>query len=319
MNKKALICGVTGQDGAYLAKLLLSKKYLVWGTSRDTNSANYKNLIYLGIKDEVNYLTMNPEDFSSVFQALMASDFDEVYYLAGQSSVSLSFKEPSQTLKSIILGTLNILDSCRIINNPPRIYFAGSSECFGDTLGNCANESTPFHPQSPYAVAKSSAFWLVDNYRSSYGLFVCTGILFNHESPLRPNHFVTKKIINAAKRISNGSNEYLELGRLDISRDWGLAEEYVEAMWHMLQLGQADDFVICTGQSNSLKEFVSKSFEFFGLDWEKHVKISSDFIRPSDVKFSIGDSSKAYMTFGWKANVKIDELIKIIALETEVD
>jgi GDPmannose 4,6-dehydratase len=319
MKKKALICGVSGQDGSYLARLLLSKNYDVWGTSRDKDRADYKNLMYLGIKDEITYLTVNPEEFSSIYQTLLSTNFDEVYYLAGQSSVSLSFKEPSQTIKSIVLGTLNILESCRILSNPPRIYFAGSSECFGDTFGVSANESTPFHPQSPYAVAKSSAYWLVNNYRSSYGLFVCTGILFNHESPLRPNHFVTKKIIKAASRISKGSSEYLELGRLDISRDWGLASEFVEAMWHMLQLNQADDFVISTGQTTSLKEFVIKSFEFFGLNSLNYIKINPDLIRPSDITVSLGDSSKAYKTFGWKAKVRIDELIKIMASDSELN
>lgn len=319
MNKKALIFGVFGQDGSYLARFLISKNYDVWGTSRDKDRANYKNLVSLGIEDKVSYLTVNPEEFSSIFQTLVSTRFDEVYFLAGQSSVSLSFKEPSQTIKSIMLGTLNILEACRLLDNPPRIYFAGSSECFGDTFGISANESTPFHPQSPYAVAKSSAYWLVSNYRSSYGLFVCTGILFNHESPLRPNHFVTKKIINAARRIANGSGEYLELGRLDISRDWGYASEYVEAMWEMLQLKQAEDFVISSGQTTSLKEFVSKSFKFFGLNSENYVRINPDFIRPSDITVSLGDSSKAYRTFGWKAKVGIDELIKIMASDSELE
>jgi GDPmannose 4,6-dehydratase len=319
MTKKALICGVTGQDGAYLAKLLLSKEYEVWGTSRDIHTSNFHNLQHLGIKGSVNCLTMNPEDFSSVFNALRTRDFDEVYYLAGQTSVSLSFKEPSHTLKSIILGTLNILDSCRLLDVTPRIYFAGSSECFGDTLGKKANELTPFNPVSPYAVAKSSAFWLVNNYRLSYGLFVCTGILFNHESPLRPNHFVTQKIIKSAMRIAKGSNEFLELGRLDISRDWGWAPEYVNAMWQMLQLNEADDFVICTGQTNTLKEFVSTAFEYFGLNWVDHVRINPEFVRPSDILISIGDSSKAFNVFGWHATTKMSEVIKNMIVVEEGD
>lgn len=309
MTKIALICGITGQDGAYLSKFLLFKGYEVWGTSRDVHTSNFSNLIYLGISERVNCITMNPEDFSSVFNALRTRNFNEVYFLAGQTSVNFSFKEPSHTLRSIVLGTLNVLDSCRLLVEKPRIYFAGSSECFGNTLGLKASELTPFNPVSPYAVAKSSAFWLVSNYRSSYGLFVCTGILFNHESPLRPDHFVTQKIIKTAMKIASGKSGFLELGRLDISRDWGWAPEYVEAMWQMLQLNEADDFVICTGETNTLEQFVSTAFGYFGLNWEDHVRINPEFIRPSDILVSVGDSSKAYNTFGWKAKTMMSEVV----------
>lgn len=235
MNKTALICGVGGQDGAYLASFLLKKGYKIWGTSRDAQGGSLSNLNKLDIRSHIRLLSMVPEDFRSVFVALKTSQPDEVYYLAGQTSVGLSFEQPAETIQSIALGTLNMLEACRLLDKKVRLYNAGSSECFGDTCGVPATESTPFHPRSPYAVAKASAFWLVDNYREAYDLFACTGILFNHESPLRPERFVTQKIISTAKRIANGSNEKLQLGRMDIARDWGWAPEYVEAMWLMLQ------------------------------------------------------------------------------------
>ncbi len=233
--KTALICGISGQDGSFLARFLLEKGYKVWGTSRDAQGSNFPNLIRLGVKERINYLSLVPEDFRSVLVCLRKSNPDEVYYLAGQSSVGLSFEQPAETIQSIALGMLNVLEACKMMDKEIRIYHAGSSECFGDTFGKPASESTPFHPVSPYAVAKASAFWLVDNYRNAYNLFACTGILFNHESHLRPIRFVTQKIISSAKRIAAGSDEKLTLGRLDISRDWGWAPEYVEAMWLMLQ------------------------------------------------------------------------------------
>ena len=229
-RKTALICGVSGQDGSYLARLLLSKGYLLWGTSRDAQGSSLSNLRTLGIREQVNMLSVVPEDFRSVFTAIKKSSPDEIYFLAGQSSVGLSFDQPAETIESVVIGTLNVLDACRMSDKAIRFYHAGSSECFGDSKGRPANEQTPFNPRSPYAVAKASAFWLVDNYREAYGLFACTGMLFNHESPLRPARFVTQKIVQAAKRISKGSKEKLMLGRLDISRDWGWAPEYVEAM-----------------------------------------------------------------------------------------
>jgi GDPmannose 4,6-dehydratase len=192
------------------------------------------------------------------------------------------------------------------------VYYAGSSECFGDTDGEPANELTPFHPQSPYAVAKSSAHWLVDNYREAYGLFACTGILFNHESPLRPTRFVTQKIISTAKRIAQGSTEVLELGRLDISRDWGWAPEYVEAMWLMLQQDNAGDFVIATGETNSLELFVAEAFSLLGLDWRNHVQQNPEFMRPTDLLVSVGDASKAKQKLGWEAKFKMRDVVKMM-------
>jgi GDPmannose 4,6-dehydratase len=226
----ALICGVSGQDGSYLAQLLLRKGYVVWGTSRDAQGSSFGNLSRFGIKDQVLHLSMAPEDFRSVLVALKKSSPDEIYYLAGQSSVGLSFEQPAETMQSITFGALNILEGCRMLDKKPRLYHAGSGECFGDTKGSPANELTSFNPMSPYAVAKSSAHWLVNNYRNAYDMYACNGILFNHESPLHPERFVTQKIIQSAKRIAGGSDEKLKLGRLDIFRDWGWAPEYVEAM-----------------------------------------------------------------------------------------
>jgi len=316
MKKRALICGVNGQDGAYLAQLLLSKGYEVWGSSRDAQGSSFGNLGRLGIKGSVKLISMSPEDFRSVLVAFRKSQPSEVYYLAGQSSVGLSFELPAETMQSITLGTLNVLEACRMLDYEIRIYHAGSSECFGDTKGLAANEQTPFHPQSPYAVAKSSAFWLVDNYREAYGLFACTGILFNHESPLRPARFVTQKIISAAKRISQGSDEVLELGRLDISRDWGWAPEYVEAMWRMLQQDELEDFVIATGETNTLESFVAETFSQLDLDWRKHVKQNPDFMRPTDILVSLGDAEKARKKFGWEATYKMSDVVSMMLSES---
>lgn len=317
MIKTALICGVSGQDGAYLASFLISKGYSIWGTSRDAQGSSFTNLTKLGIRNKVKCVSMVPEDFRSVLVALRKSQPDEVYYLAGQSSVGLSFDQPAETIQSIAIGTLNMLEACRMLDKTPKAYYAGSSECFGDTGGLPANEHMPFHPQSPYAVAKASAYWLVDNYREAYGLFACTGILFNHESPLRPARFVTQKIISTAKRISEGSDEILELGRLDISRDWGWAPEYVEAMWLMLQHETAEDFVIATGHSDTLEFFVSTVFKELGLNWMDHVRQNPDFMRPTDLLYSCGDASKALKKLGWKAKNKLEDIIKLMIKENK--
>lgn len=315
-TKTALICGISGQDGTYLAKFLLNKGYIVWGTSRDAQGSSFTNLVKMGVKDQVTLLSMVPEDFRSVLVALRKSDPDEVYYLAGQSSVGLSFDQPAETIQSITLGTLNILEASRMLDKPTRIYHAGSSECFGDTGGVAANENTPFQPRSPYAVAKASAFWLVNNYREAYNIFACTGILFNHESPLRPSRFVTQKIVSTAKRIAAGSDEKLVLGRLDISRDWGWAPEYVEAMWLMLQQTEAEDFVIATGETNTLQSFVAEVFNQLGLNWQSHVVQNEEFIRPTDLEISLGDASKALRKLNWKAEHKMESIVKMM-IKTE--
>jgi GDPmannose 4,6-dehydratase len=302
--KTALICGVGGQDGPYLASLLLEKDYRVFGTSRDAQGGTFANLLRVGVREKVTMLSMAPEDFRSVFMAIKACQPDEVYFLAGQSSVSLSFEQPAETIQSFMLGTLNIIEACRMMDKPIRQYHAGSSECFGDTAGVPATESTPFSPRSPYAVAKASAYWLVNNYRDAYGLYACTGILFNHESPLRPNRFVTQKIVQAAKRIAAGSTEKLTLGRMDISRDWGWAPDYVEAMWRMLQQKIPEDYVIATGHTFSLEEFVGTAFELLHLDWHDHVIQDPKLYRPADIYISSADPSKARTQLNWVAKVQ---------------
>jgi GDPmannose 4,6-dehydratase len=314
MTKKiALICGVSGQDGSYLAALLLSKGYAVFGTSRDAQGSSFSNLRKLGIQDQITFLSMVPEDFRSVLVALRKSNPDEIYYLAGQSSVGLSFEQPAETMQSITMGTLNILEGCRMLetaNKPIKVYHAGSGECFGDTQGEPANEGTPFYPMSPYAVAKSSAYWLVNNYREAYGLFACTGILFNHESALRPERFVTQKIVRAVKRIAQGSTEKLKLGRLDIARDWGWAPEYVEAMWLMLQQEKPHDYVIATGVTISLEEFVQAAFAQAGLNWRDYVEQDPTLFRPTDLVVGRADPAKAYRELGWKATTKGIDVVK---------
>lgn len=310
---RALVCGVNGQDGSYLSRLLLDKGYEVWGTSRDAQASNFSNLSTLGIHDRVRVLSMAPNDFRSVLNAIDRSDPDEIYYLSGQSSVGLSFEQPAETLESIVSGTLNMLEAIRMRKKPVRFYNAGSSECFGDTGQSAANELTPFRPRSPYAVAKASAHWLVANYRESYGLFACTGILFNHESPLRPKRFVTQKIVQAAKRIAQGSDERLVLGRLDIWRDWGWAPEYVDAMWRMLNREQAEDFVIATGESHSLEEFVAEAFAVFDLDWKQHIEVSRDLFRPTDIHFSLGNPTSALERMCWEAKLKLSDVVKRMA------
>lgn len=311
---RALICGVNGQDGSYLAELLLEKGYEVWGTSRDAQASSLNNLQTLGVVDRVKLLSMAPNDFRSVLTAVEQSDPDEIYYLSGQSSVGLSFEQPAETLESIIIGVLNLLEVIRLRKKSVRLYNAGSSECFGDTGEIAADELTPFYPRSPYAVAKASAHWLVTNYRESYGLYACNGILFNHESPLRPKRFVTQKIIQAAKRIAQGSDERLVLGRLDIWRDWGWAPEYVDAMWRMLQQDKPKDFVIATGESNTLADFVTVAFEVNGLDWQKHVDISQAFYRPTDIDRSLGNPSKAAEVLGWYTSYKMRDVIKMMSM-----
>ena len=306
---KALICGVGGQDGAYLAKLLLEKGYEVIGTSRDAMATSFGNLARLGIRENVRTVSMALNDFRSVLSVVKNVAPDEIYNLAGQSSVGLSFEQPVETMESIAMGTLNLLEAIRFVELPIRFYSAGSSECFGNTGNEPATEETPFRPRSPYAVAKATAHGLVANYRESYGLFACTGILFNHESPLRPERFVTQKIVRTAARIAKGSGEKLNLGNLDIHRDWGWAPEYVMAMWLMLQQPTAEDFVIATGRTVSLQYFMERSFAYFDLDWQRYVKSDSSLLRPSDIRFGCANVTKAANLLGWHNKIDIDGVV----------
>jgi GDPmannose 4,6-dehydratase len=309
MSKRVLICGVSGQDGAYLAQLLLGKGYEVYGSSRDAQMSPFTNLIRLGIKQDVCLESVSLTDFRSVLQALMKVQPDEVYNLAGQSSVGLSFQQPVETQESIALGTLNLLEAIRFTRLPIRLYNAGSGECFGNTDVPATRE-TPFRPRSPYATAKATAFWEVANYRDAYGLFACSGILFNHDSPLRPERFVTKKVITAACRIVSGSQEKLTLGNIEIQRDWGWAPEYVEAMWMMLQQGEPQDFIIATGESHSLQEFVEATFAELNLDWREHVVSDNSLFRPSDIYISRANPWRAREILGWQAQLKMKDVVR---------
>jgi GDPmannose 4,6-dehydratase len=310
---RALIVGVSGQDGAYLAQLLRSKNYEVWGTSRDADGRDFANLKALGLAGDVVLRSMNPLDLTSVMGLLGECRPDEIYNLGGQSSVGLSFAQPAETLSSIVLGTQNLLEAIRLTRPEARFYSAGSSESFGDTGGVPADEDTPFRPRSPYGVAKASAFWQVAAWRQAYGLFSVTGILFNHESPLRPARFVTSKIVRAAARIARGSAERLTLGQTDIVRDWGYAPEYVDAMWRMLQQDAPDDFVIATGGPMSLDAFVERAFGHFGLDHRAHVDVDTSLFRPNEIGYSCGRATRARDRLGWTAQLKGPALIDHLA------
>ena len=307
--KKALIIGVSGQDGAYLARLLLERGYEVHGTSRDHEVSSFSNLAALGIKGRVNLASMVTSDFRSVLTALQKADADEIYNLAGQTSVGMSFAYPVETFDSILIGTMNLLECIRLLKKPCRFYNAGSSEVFGNTE-TPADEQTNYHPRSPYATAKAAAHYAVANYREAYGLFAATGILFNHESPLRPSRFVTRKIVSTAVRIANGSKERLQLGNLDVHRDWGWAPEYVDAMWRILQHDQAEDFVIATGRMHSLSDFVDRVFAVLGLEAHEHVDADGSLLRPLDISRSVGNPEKAHRLLGWSTRVGFDQLVQ---------
>ena len=308
-KKVALIVGVSGQDGSYLAELLLSKNYEVWSTSRDHEAQTFHNLTKLNVRDKIKLCSMITSDFRSVISSLQRASPDEVYNLAGQTSVGMSFNYPVETFESILIGTMNLLEAIRVTKIKARYYNAGSSEAFGN-LRKPANEETPYRPRSPYATAKAAAHYAVSNYREAYSLFSCTGILFNHESPLRHKRFVTKKVILKAIDIALGSRDKLELGNICIERDWGWAPDYVEAMWKILQNSEPEDFIVATGVANTLEAFVSIVFSYFNLDWQKHVDIKQELFRPSDISKSLGNPEKAKNKLGWKASVPFDGLVK---------
>lgn len=308
----ALICGASGQDGSYLSRLLLDKGYAVVGTSRDAQTSGFRNLARLAIADRVTLVSMSPTDFRSVLQVLQHVQPDEVYNLTGQSSVGLSFDQPVETLESIATATLNLLEAIRFTRRPTKFYSAGSGEVFGDTGGEPANEQTRFAPRSPYAVAKAAAYWQVATYREAYQLYACTGILFNHESPLRPERFVTRKIVAAASRIAAGSSEMLRLGNLEIERDWGWAPEYVNAMWLMLQQERAEDFVIATGETRPLRDFVAEAFSRLGLNWCDHVQTDGALLRPADIRRGSANPEKALGALGWRAQYHLSDVVEMM-------
>lgn len=308
IRKVALIFGVSGQDGAYLSSFLLKKGYEVHGTSRDAETASFHRLAQLKVLDKVTLHSVSLIDFRSTLQVIAKVVPDEIYNLSGQSSVGLSFFQPVETLESIATATLNILEALRFLRSDARFYNAGSSESFGDTDGDAANENTAFRPKSPYGVAKATAVWQVASYRESYSLFACSGILFNHESPLRASRFVTKKISQAAARIACGSDELLTLGDLAVRRDWGWAPEYVSAMWAMLQNREPSDYVIATGHQTSLQDFVETAFSSVDLDWREFTRYDEALRRPAEIQSGLGCPRKAADSLGWKAETHMPEI-----------
>ncbi|PIP74839.1 MAG: GDP-mannose 4,6-dehydratase [Candidatus Levybacteria bacterium CG_4_9_14_3_um_filter_35_16] len=320
--KRALITGITGQDGSYLAEFLLKKDYKVFGLTRRTSTVNNERIAH--IQEKIELLQGDLLDQSSLSEAILKSEPDEVYNLAAQSFVKTSWNQPVLTGEFTALGVTRILEAIRVLNPKIKFYQASSSEMFGKVTETPQKETTRFHPRSPYGVAKVYGHYLTLNYRESYDIFACSGILFNHESPRRGLEFVTRKISHAVARISLGKQKTLELGSLDPKRDWGFAGDYVEAMWLMLNQNEPDDFVIATGENHSVREFVNLSFEAVGIkNWEKYVVTDHpDHMRPAEVDYLIGDCSKAKKKLGWEAKTSFKELVKMMVkadLESEKD
>ncbi len=313
--KKALITGVTGQDGAYLSKALLEKGYKVYGAIKDSIASHSRNLRLLGIDESVQLIPADLVDLSNVIRLLERIKPDEIYHLASQSSVGLSFEQPIGTVEFNIMSTMNLLEAIRILPFKTKFYQASSSEMYGKTDELPVTEKTALHPVSPYAVSKAASHWMTVNYREAYGVFCCCGILFNHESVLRGEHFVTKKIVSAAVRISRGSRERLKLGNMEIQRDWGFAPEYVKAMWLMLQQDEPDDYVIATGEAHRLQEFVELVFSQTGLDWKEHVTIDEALYRPSEIDMLYGNPAKAKTKIGWDYTLSFETLIERLVEE----
>lgn len=312
MGKIALIDGITGQDGAYLAQFLLSKGYEVFGAFRPSSIINLERLDYLGIKENVKLVPLDILDMGSIIRVLAKVRPDEVYNLAAQSFVPISFEQPVVTGDITGLGAVRMLEGIRTVNLKIKFYQASSSEMFGKTEAVPQNEKTPFYPRSPHAAAKLYAHWMTVNYREAYGIFACSGILFNHESPLRGLEFVTRKITHAVAQIKCGHVKELHLGNLEARRDWGYAPEYAEAMWLMLQQDSPDDFVIATGEAHSVQEFVEAAFNHANLDWREFVRSDPAFCRPTEVDMLLGDPGKAARKLGWRPKVGFKELVAIM-------
>ena len=308
-NVSALIFGITGQDGSLLAKFLLSKGYQVIGQTRSLKNSNFTNLKKLGILNSIELVEINNFELDPLRLFLEITDPSEIYNLSGQSSVGLSFKAPNETMTSQLNFVNLLLEAIFQTDCTAKLFNAGSGECFGDTSDDIATESSPFNPMNPYAVAKCGAFWTVRNYRDYYGINASTGILFNHESSLRPSTFVTRKIVKGAINISQGSTNKLCLGNLSVKRDWGLASEYVVAMWEMLQQDKSEDYILSTGVARSLEEFVAIAFKVFNLDWREHVVTDLSLHRPSDVPMNHGDPNKAKVKFGWSSTGSLEDVV----------
>ena len=310
MAKKALITGITGQDGSYLAEFLLDKGYDVYGLIRRSSVEKFERIEH--IRNKVNLVQGDLADQNSLISALREVNPDEVYNLAAQSFVPTSWNQPILTGDLTALGVTRILEAIRVINPKIKFYQASSSEMFGKVRETPQTEKTPFYPRSPYGVAKVYGHYITVNYRESYGIFACSGILFNHESPKRGLEFVTRKVTDAVAKIKLGLANELRMGNLDAKRDWGFAGDFVEAMYLMLQQEKADDFVISTGETHSVRELCEIAFAHVGLNYKDYVKIDSKFIRPAEVDLLVGDSSKAHKILGWKPKVKFAELVKIM-------
>lgn len=323
--KSALITGVTGQDGSYLAELLLEKGYEVYGIMRRKSVVDYGNAEH--IKDKIHFIYADMTDITSLVHAMRVSNADEVYNLAAQSFVGTSWEQPLTTAEIDALGVTNMLEAIRIVKPTARFYQASTSEMFGKVQEMPQTEKTPFYPRSPYAVAKVYGFWITKNYRESYDLFACNGILFNHESERRGKEFVTRKITDAVARIKLGVQDHVELGSLDAKRDWGHAKDYVRAMWLILQQEQPDDFVIATNETRTVREFAETAFKHVGIDVEWSgtgvdeigtdkatgkvvVKVNPQFFRPAEVEVLLGNPAKAEKTLGWEREISFSELVK---------
>jgi GDPmannose 4,6-dehydratase len=315
--KKALITGITGQDGSYLAELLLSKGYEVHGIIRRASTFNTERIDHLYQDPHINGVQLflhygDISDSTNLIKLLYRIQPEEIYHLAAQSHVRVSFDIPEYTGDVTGLGTIRILEAIRETGSKARFYQASSSEMYGKVHEVPQRETTPFYPRSPYGAAKVYSYWLTVNYRESYGMFACNGILFNHESPRRGETFVTRKVTRAAARIKAGLEDKVYLGNLDAKRDWGYAKEYVEAMWLILQQDEPDDYVVATGEAHSVREFVEEAFSHAGLDWRKHVEIDSKYYRPAEVDLLVGDASKAKRKLGWEAKTKFKDIVRLM-------
>ncbi len=312
--KRALITGITGQDGAYLAKLLVDKNYQVFGVVRNNESRSYFNLEYLQIQDTVFLEACDLMDLPHVIRILEKVKPDEIYNLAAQSSVGLSFQQPTSTIQYNVNSVLNLLEAIRIVDKSIRIYQASSSEMFGKVVNLPITLDTPMHPLSPYAISKAAGYWSIINFRESFGLFACNGILFNHESFLRKSNFFIKKVIVDSLKVKAGNLNKLVIGNIDVKRDFGYAPKYVEAMWLMLQQERAEDFIICSGKSVSLREIISHVFDQLGIDSEK-LEIDQNIYRPTDIEDIYGDNSRAKQILGWNYNDEFKDVLNRIISE----
>jgi GDPmannose 4,6-dehydratase len=316
--KKALVTGITGQDGSYLAELLLAKGYEVHGLIRRSSTFNTDRIDHLYQDPHINGVQLflhfgDIADSTNLIKLLYRIQPEEIYHLAAQSHVRVSFDIPEYTGDVTGIGTIRILEAIRETGLKAKFYQASSSEMFGNVKEIPQRETTPFHPRSPYGAAKVYAYWVTVNYRESYGTFACNGILFNHESPRRGETFVTRKITRAVARIKAGLQDKLYLGNLDSQRDWGYAKEYVEAMWLMLQQDAPDDYVIATGEAHSVRDFLEEAFSYCGLDWQKHVELDPKYYRPAEVDFLLGNASRAKSKFGWEPKTRFKELVRLMA------